>query len=194
MELYLIRHGRTEPNELRQYCGSSDVPLSEGGRAELEQLSRARPLPSFDLVAVTGMRRTLETAAILLPGAETVSVPTFREMDFGIFECHDYETLRHWPEFTAWINDRSGDLPCPGGESRNAYSARIREAFPAFVASLPRDAERICLICHGGTVSALMETFCTDTAETFARQPDNGRGWRVRVGTDPLRLEDAARI
>ena len=35
MTIYLIRHGKTEANERRLYCGSTDLPLSEGGRAEL---------------------------------------------------------------------------------------------------------------------------------------------------------------
>ena len=36
--LYLIRHGKTEANEQHLYCGSTDLSLSDTGRAELERL------------------------------------------------------------------------------------------------------------------------------------------------------------
>ena len=39
MTIYLIRHGKTEANEKRLYCGSTDLPLSEAGREELRNLS-----------------------------------------------------------------------------------------------------------------------------------------------------------
>ena len=35
MTVYLIRHGKTEANEKRLSCGSTDLPLSEKGREEL---------------------------------------------------------------------------------------------------------------------------------------------------------------
>ena len=38
MRIYLIRHGKTEANERRLYCGSTDLPLSRQGAAELAQL------------------------------------------------------------------------------------------------------------------------------------------------------------
>ena len=37
--LYLIRHGETEGAEKRRYKGSIDVPLSENGIRQMEQLS-----------------------------------------------------------------------------------------------------------------------------------------------------------
>ena len=43
MSIYLIRHGKTRANEQRRYCGSTDLPLSEGGRAELDALSYRLP-------------------------------------------------------------------------------------------------------------------------------------------------------
>jgi alpha-ribazole phosphatase len=38
MTIYLIRHGKTEANEKHLYCGSTDLPLSNVGRAELKGL------------------------------------------------------------------------------------------------------------------------------------------------------------
>ena len=38
MIIYLIRHGKTAANEQHLYCGSTDLPLSEEGLAELQAL------------------------------------------------------------------------------------------------------------------------------------------------------------
>jgi alpha-ribazole phosphatase len=58
MTVYLIRHGKTLANEKRLYCGSTDLPLSEKGREELNgihyDIKNARFLTS-------GMKRTHET-------------------------------------------------------------------------------------------------------------------------------------
>lgn len=63
MTIYLIRHGKTEANEKRLYCGSTDLPLSEAGRAELQQrhydIKNVRFLTS-------GMKRTEQTLRALL--------------------------------------------------------------------------------------------------------------------------------
>ena len=38
MKLYLIRHGKTMANEKHLYCGSTNLPLSEKGIEELQNL------------------------------------------------------------------------------------------------------------------------------------------------------------
>ena len=38
--LYLIRHGETEGGEIRRYKGTIDVPLSEIGVRQMEQVSK----------------------------------------------------------------------------------------------------------------------------------------------------------
>ena len=55
MTVFLIRHGQTLANEQHLYCGSTDLPLSKGGRES--QASR----PSIDVgaahIITSGMRR-----------------------------------------------------------------------------------------------------------------------------------------
>ena len=43
--IYLIRHGRTEANEKHFYCGSTDLPLTEAGRASLREMHYAVGAP-----------------------------------------------------------------------------------------------------------------------------------------------------
>ena len=61
MTIYLIRHGKTEANDKRLYCGSTDLPLSEKGRKELGQLHYEIKNVRF---LTSGMKRTTETLKI----------------------------------------------------------------------------------------------------------------------------------
>ena len=45
MTVYLIRHGKTEANEKRLYCGRTDLPLSEQGREEVRGLDAPAGTP-----------------------------------------------------------------------------------------------------------------------------------------------------
>lgn len=186
MELILLRHGRTEANEKRLYCGSTDPHLSAGGEAELRALACSRPLPLFDIAADTGMHRTRETADILCRARERVTLPGLREMDFGLFERKSYETLQFDPYYIKWITDESGDCTCPWGESRNAFYDRVRQSFTAFARET--DAARACIVCHGGTVCAILDSFCTEKRGFYEWQPAFGHGWRLELaleGTAP---------
>ena len=188
MECYLLRHGKTEANEQHLYCGSSDLHLSPGGDAELRALVVVRPLPFFDIVADTGMYRTRETADILCKGGMRVTLSGLREMDFGLFERKAYETLRFDPYYIKWITDESGDCTCPWGESRNAFYTRVRDSFETFVNST--NATRVCIVCHGGTVCAILDSFCSEKRGFYDWQPTFGHGWRVRLSKrGPIQLE-----
>ena len=63
MSIYLIRHGKTRANEEHRYCGSTDLPLSEGGRAELNALTYR--LPEGLRFVTSGMLRTEQTLQAL---------------------------------------------------------------------------------------------------------------------------------
>ena len=177
MELILLRHGRTEANEKHLYCGATDWHLSPGGAAELRALAESRPLPVFDVVADTGMYRTRETAELLCRGARRLSLPGLQEMNFGLFERKSYDTLRFDPSYIKWITDESGDCSCPWGESRNSFYSRVRESFTAFAAETA--ADRACIVCHGGTICAILDSFCAEKRGCYDWQPDFGHGWQL---------------
>lgn len=173
MRLYLIRHGKTEANEKRLYCGSTDLPLSEKGREELKLLhydiSNVRFLTS-------GMKRTNETLGILFGDVPWGEDPGFREVDFGIFEMHSYEQLKDLPAYQNWISgDNEINIP-PEGESGAQMKRRVLEAYQSV-------REDTVLICHGGVIAALMEhLFPEEQKSRYAWQPANGHGYAIEDG------------
>ena len=64
MLIVLLRHGETAYNAQRRYQGKSDIPLSARGRARLRAADFAP-----DVVFVTALCRTAQTAAAIFPGA-----------------------------------------------------------------------------------------------------------------------------
>ena len=170
MIIYLIRHGKTEANEKHLYCGSTDLPLSNGGKEELRSVH-------YDIKNVrfisSGMKRTNETLHILFGDVPYEVDSRFREVDFGIFEMHSYEQLKNTPEYQAWLTGNNDANIPPNGESGLQMKARVMEAFSEI-------KEDTCIITHGGVIAAIMEhLFPNEGKNRYEWQPKNGYGWGV---------------
>lgn len=85
--IYTIRHARTQYNAEKRYAGTIDVPLSKTGLQEAQETSEKLNGLSFDVVITSAMKRSFDTACILVGN----SVPIVRkalcnERNFGIME------------------------------------------------------------------------------------------------------------
>ena len=174
MTVYLIRHGKTQANEQRLYCGSTDLPLSDNGRAELEKLQYELPKVQF---LTSGMKRTNETLKALFGNVPFVEDSRFREVDFGDFEMRSYAQLKDLPEYQAWISgDNEANVP-PNGESGLQMKQRILQAYSQIT-------EDTCLIAHGGVIAVIMaHLFPEENKTRYDWQPDNGCGYRIEGDT-----------
>ena len=170
MTIYLIRHGKTEANEKHLYCGSTDLPLSETGKAELQSLH-------YDIKNVhfitSGMKRTNETLHILFGDVPYEEDPRFREVDFGVFEMHSYEELKDTPGYQAWITGNNNANVPPHGESGAQMKERVLTAFSEI-------REDTCIIAHGGVIAAIMEhLFPEENKNLYQWQPKPGCGYVI---------------
>jgi len=171
--IYLIRHGKTQANERHLYCGSTDLPLSPAGAAELRELNYPPVNARF---LTSGMKRTNETLKILFGDVPFREIPEFREVDFGAFEMRGYGELKEDPAYLDWIaGDNEGNVP-PGGESGKEMTARVLSAFEA----LERAGEDTVLVTHGGVIAAIMAfRFPEEGKNRYQWQPAPGRGYRL---------------
>ena len=174
--IYLIRHGKTEANENHLYCGSSDLPLSEGGMAAL---GKKRYDLSAERFLTSGMLRTEQTLRLLFGDVEHEIDPRFREVDFGDFELHSYEELKDDPAYQAWITgDNESNIP-PNGESGAQMTRRVLEAFQELA---DRGADTV-LIAHGGVIAAIMaHLFPGEGKNRYQWQPKPGEGYALTDG------------
>lgn len=174
MSIYLIRHGKTEANEKHLYCGSTDLPLSEKGRAELRAMGYHITPKRF---VTSGMKRTDETLRILFGNVPFYVDSRFREVDFGSFEMKSYDQLKEKAAYQAWLTgDNERNVP-PGGESGIQMARRVLEAFR----EIP---DGTALITHGGVIAAIMaHLFPAEGKHRYQWQPPNGHGYEISGGT-----------
>lgn len=176
MKLVLLRHGKTWANLEHRYCGSTDLPLSEQGAAELKPPDLKLENPRY---FTSGMIRTNETLKILFGNVDFEVLPQFREIDFGIFEMHTYEELKDTPAYQAWLaGDNEVNVP-PQGESGRAMTRRVIQGLRELM-DIPGDK---VLVTHGGVIAAIMaELFPEEEKSRYTWQPAPGEGYIIRDG------------
>jgi alpha-ribazole phosphatase/probable phosphoglycerate mutase len=137
--LYLIRHGETEDADTKCYKGHIDVPLSEKGIKQMEQLSKyiyqntEHRTQSTELKAVycSDLNRALKSAEIIAEphGIKPIVVKALRERNFGIWEGMSFDEIkeRYPEEFKAWANNPLKFSPL-GGESTLQVRDRVIDA------------------------------------------------------------------
>ena len=170
MNVWLIRHGRTEWNDTGRYQGQTDLPLSNEGAAEL-----VRADFSPKTVYVTPLKRTQETARILFPDARQIVIDDLREMDFGVFEGRTYIEMENDVQYREWVEDNCRGR-CPGGESREEFAARVCAAFKKL---MDESEDDVVIVAHGGTQMSVMERFAVPHEPYFSRNAKNGTGYEL---------------
>ena len=172
MLIYLLRHGQTEYNAQKRYQGQRDIPLSPEGAA---QLRRADFDP--DVVYVSTLQRTSQTARILFPEAKLVPVDGLKEMCFGSFEGRNYIEMEHDPDYLAWVAANC-ESPCPDGETKAVFSERVCRAFAALVdRALAEGEETLVILAHGGTQMAAMERYALPHKDYYEWCAPNAGGF-----------------
>ena len=178
--LHLVRHSLTRANEARLYCGWTDVPLSPAGRALAERLRDDQEWPRCEKFAVTGLQRTAETLKLLYGDVPAAVLPDLREMNFGEFEMHSYEELCARSDYLRWIEDETGDVACPGGESKNVFQRRVADCAAALLSR--KDIGEMLILCHGGVIATLMQKWFPKAGRHFYQwQPPACGGYSIEI-------------
>lgn len=157
-QILLIRHCEV-PGEYRgRYIGSTDVPLSEAGRAAARNL--APQLASFapETIVSSPLRRAVETAELAAPGREIRFDPRLTEIDFGAWEALTFAEIeqRATPEELRCWSESPGEMRLPGGESFPAFRRRVDAAFAELLAGTA--GEIVAVVTHGGPAMRILAT------------------------------------
>lgn len=180
-KIHLIRHGSTDANTEGRYIGcGTDLPLSSAGRREIKALKEDYRYPSVPLVFSSPMLRATQTAEILYPGREIITVDGMREYDFGDFENKTAAELEGRPDFTAWS---SGNMPAPpNGESSKDFTARIVLALNEIVRTMMAKEEfETSVIMHGGAIMMLLAACGLPQRRMVEWTSENGMGYTILV-------------
>jgi probable phosphoglycerate mutase len=86
--LYIMRHGKTDWNEVHKLPGRTDVPLNDEGREMAKAAGKACQDVHFDVCYCSPLIRARETAALVLKDRDVPIIYDERlvEMSFGVYE------------------------------------------------------------------------------------------------------------
>jgi len=169
--LILVRHGESEGNRDRTFTQSSEVPLTDVGRAQARATADriARHYRPTRIVA-SPFARAWETAEIIGQRLRLGVRPEaqLREQSFGAFAGQPYEVLLNdatYHEGPGW------SWRPPGGESLVDVFERAVPAFDRLArASIGED---VVVVSHGGVMLALC-AYVTGSWEGLTVTPNAG--------------------
>jgi broad specificity phosphatase PhoE len=141
--LLLLRHGETEWSLSGQHTGSTEIDLTENGRAQaklaggvLSGLNLVDPL-----VISSPRQRALVTAELAGLAIDEVS-PLLAEWDYGEYEGVTTEKIRETdPDWLVWTHG------CPGGESVAQVSERADRAIAMTLQYM--ESRDVVFVSHG---------------------------------------------
>lgn len=199
-ELYLIRHGETEPNRNQIIQGSGlDASLNSRGKNQADLFYHQYHKTGFDWVYTSALKRTSESVqGFIKAGIPHTILPELNEISWGVKdgtkinpeEQNEYDCM-----LNAW---KSGnlDLKFPGGESPNEVAQRLNIALDNLMAQ----QEAIILVCmHGRAMRILlclllelplseMEQFLHSNLCLYQLGWD-GLRWQILVENDTTHLQ-----
>ncbi len=181
LKIHLIRHGATDANFKGQYIGcKTDLPLSPEGLNELRLLKENMEYPAAEVVYSSPMLRCKQTAAVLYPEKETISVDNLKEYDFGSFEGKTAAELEGNPYFLPWT---SGQLSAPPeGEENSEFIKRVCLGLQQIVYDMSsRGIFEAAVIMHGGAMMMLLAATAVPRHKPVEWTADNGRGYSIMI-------------
>lgn len=156
--LYIIRHGRTDWNDLYKLQGSNDIPLNEVGRAQATKASQEYKDIHFDICYCSPLCRAQETAHILLEERDVpiVTDNRLREMCFGEYEgAQGVFEHPEWPIYK-FFKDPENYETVSGAESFDELFTRVKEFLYECVYPQLEEGKDILIVGHGAMNSALV--------------------------------------
>ncbi|MGW2703090.1 histidine phosphatase family protein [Streptomyces sp. NPDC001340] len=175
-DLFLVRHGETEWSRSGRHTGWTDVPLTEHGREEAQQLVPLIRSQRIGAAFVSPLQRARETAELI--GIHDARVDAdLREWDYGGYEgITTVEIQRTRP---GWFLFTDGVAPGPPehpGESVEQVGERADRMLGKVDAALADTDGVVVLVAHGHFLRVL-------TARHLGLRPQHGALFQLATGT-----------
>ena len=118
-KICLVRHGETAWTISGQHTGRTDIPLTDRGERDAQELSVRLRGMTFANVLTSPLQRARRTGELAGFGAHAEADADLLEWDYGAYEGR--RTLDIRAERPGWRLFEDG---CPGGETVDAVGAR----------------------------------------------------------------------
>ena len=158
MDILLIRHGETHYNTEHRIYGHAQIPLNERGKQQAQAVAARLAHTKIDAIYSSDLTRAYATAqSIATPHQLTVHTDAgIREVDVGHWEhLTEADVATTFAREYAEFRTRPGEVPYLGGESFQQVQQRAMHVL-ARCMHTHAQAQTICIVCHAGTISALV--------------------------------------
>ncbi len=154
-KLILIRHGSTDWNLEKKYCGFINIGLNDKGKKQALCLYKRLRREKIYKVYSSGSKRAIQTAKIIFKGRAIKKVPDLGEVHFGVFEglTHREIMKKHAKIYKKWLNNPFC-VAIPGGEDLSGFRERVINAIKKIISLNPD--KTIAVVSHGGVISILI--------------------------------------
>jgi len=169
-QIAVVRHGQTEWSLNGRHTGTTDIPLTDDGRAEARASAPLVQALPIDRVVCSPLQRARETCTLLDLALEPTIDPDLVEWNYGVYEGVTTKELRETvPDWTVWFGG------CPEGETPDEVAARVDRVIAA-----AREAGGTTLVVAHGHVLRVL------TARWLGLAPQDGRFFRLDTATVSL--------
>ena len=171
---YIIRHGKTDWNEIHKLQGRTDVPLNDNGRKMAKIAAEEYADVHFDVCYCSPLIRAKETAQILLEGRDVPIIYDDRlmEMAFGIYEgiqnCFEKPEC---PVRTIFLAPQDYTAAFEGAESWDDLFKRTGSFLEEIVYPLVKEGKDVLVVAHGGVNSCITTQVRNKPIEEFWSEP-----------------------
>ncbi len=121
--IHFIRHGAIDETLSGKYIGTTDVELSDKGKAALRKLDFECDYPYAKVVFTSPLKRCTQTCKILYPELDPLVIANLSECNFGEWEGKTADELKDDPDFQKWLAGDNSVKP-PRGESNADFVRR----------------------------------------------------------------------
>ena len=156
--LYVIRHGKTDWNEIKRIQGSTDTSLNDEGIGMARKAHDEYEGVRFDICFCSPLKRARQTAELLLEGRD---IPIeyddrLRELSFGEFEGVEYPLLPEDHPLRKAFRDPVNYTPPGGAESLPHLLERTGQFLEEKVYPLIDQGKDVLIVGHGAMNCSLI--------------------------------------
>lgn len=152
----IVRHGESEGNAKNEFHGQYNSDLTEKGHRQAACTAEALDKFRIDAIYASDIRRAFSTAKHTADRRHMTVIPDagFREIMAGEWEQMRFEEIAaHYPEtYRTWREDIA-HCRCPGGESVEELSERVKAAFERVAAE--NDGKTVLVATHATPIRAM---------------------------------------
>ncbi|MCW5829651.1 MAG: histidine phosphatase family protein [Deltaproteobacteria bacterium] len=189
MNVYLVRHGQTQPNidgPTGVVQGQLDTDLNNAGENQATQLAKELEKISWEAVYSSTLKRAIRTAEILVRGRH----PVLQVAGLNERHCGDWQGRKRsdlacelgYSDLIAFWKALGPHFAPPRGETFDQMVSRSVATFEQIISGHPRDSN-VLLVSHGGPIRAITGHLSGLSIEEVwqMRGPENCEVIRVAV-------------